>query len=321
MAAGSTSTRRVLAAAAAAALCAGGAARAQPQAPPIRICDESGCRVQGADYAPPDPAIAEQAVREDVDTYQGEPLAALAADLEAGRPTAAYKLGVVAQYGVGGRPVDEAKAATYYAFAAARGHTWAQYRLASLLSSSRTVRRDPGRALELFFAAAKAGQPQSANNVGLAYLKGRGLPQSNGEAIRWLTVAAEGGVPEAQYNLGLIYLRGDSGAQDLYQGLKWTKTAARAGQLGAKKALGRIYMTGMENVNPDIAEAKRQLEPVALSGDREARGWLDEILRAQAQRREAEMANAKASAAMFGALASFALKEMFAPPPRVIVVG
>ena len=284
----------------------------------IRICDEQGCSIRAPDYAPVDREAAERAAREDTDTYQGEPLGQLMADYQAGNTTAAYKLGILSQYGIAGRKADPSQAETYYQFAASHGHVWAQYRLASLLSAG-VGRRDPAKALELFFAAAKGGQPQAANNIGLAYLKGKGLPRDIPQAIRWLTVAAEGGVPESQYNLGLIYLRGDADTQDLYQGLKLTKAAADAGQLDAKKALGRIYMTGLNNFHQNLGEAKRLLEPVAARGDPEARAWLSELRQTEERNQAHAQEMAKQNTEMFKFLGGVALATMLAPPPTYII--
>ncbi len=291
-------------------------AEAQQQA--IRICDERGCSMRAADYTPADEAAAERAAREDNDTYQGEPLQQLWAEYQAGDVAAAYKLGIVSQYGIGGRKIDLAQAETFLNFAASHGHIWAQYRLASLLSSGQG-RRDPAKALELFFAAARGGQPQSANNVGLAYLKGEGLPRDVHQAIRWLSIAADGGVPEAQYNLGVIYLRGQGDTQDLYQGLKLTKAAADAGQIDAKKAIGRIHMTGLNNVRQDLREAKRYLEPVAAKGDKEARAWLAEIRETEERDEAHAQEMAKQNAEIFKFLGGVALATMLAPPPVYVV--
>ena len=262
---------------------------------------------------------AEEAIREDIDIYRGEPVEALTVRAEAGDATAAYKLGQIYQYGIGGRRPDFAKADAFYRTAAAQGHTWAQFREATLLTDPRNPARNPSRAMELTLAAAQAGHPQAANNAGLAYLHGKGLPKDSREAVRLLTVAAEAGVPQAEYNLGVVHLRGDAGEPDMYRGLKWTTAAAKAGQVGAQKMLGRIYLDGMPNVPVDVGQAKHWLMPVAASGDREARAWLNDIAARERAQAKHDAAVAKQNAEVFKFLAGVALATILAPPPTYVV--
>jgi len=295
-----------------------GAAHAGHPPQTIRICDDSGCHDRDANYARPDEKAAQRTMASDPDTYRGESRADLLAAYAQGDPIAAYKLGIVSQFGAGGTRPDEAAAVRYYSAAAAQGHAWAEYRLATLLTVGRTVPHDPARAFELQFACAKQGQPQCANNVGLVFLRGTGVPRNDAEAMHWLTIAAESGVAEAEYNLGVIYLRGDVG-QDLYQGFKWTKAAADAGHPAAQKVLGRLYMTGLDTIRQNIDEATRWLEPVAAHGDREAQGWMAQIRHGQdIDRADAERMQQQ-SAQMFTALAGIALNAMMAPPPVYLV--
>ncbi|HEX4303522.1 MAG TPA: tetratricopeptide repeat protein [Rhizomicrobium sp.] len=291
---------------------------ADPPQTPIRVCDESGCRTQGADEAPPSPEEDAHAAAQDSDTYRGEPRDVLEQRFADGDPVAAYKLGMVAQYGIGGMKIDERAAVRYYEAAAAQNHAWAQFRLGVLLTNGRTV-RDPQRAMEMFFAAAKGGQPQAANNIGLAYLTGHGLPRDVNQAVHWLLIAANGGVAEAKYNLGIIYLRGDADGQDLEKGWKWIKAAADSNNLGADKVVGRIYMTGLDTISQDMDEAQRWLEPPAQKGDKEARAWLKQIRAAQAHDRKVAEALQREEADTMRMLAAAVLVSALSPPPTIIV--
>lgn len=286
----------------------------------MRICDNNGCRSVPREHVASGTLNSAQKIREDSDGYRGESVGALEQLFRDGDAVAAYKLGIVNQYGVGGRKKNFQEAQKYYEFAANDGHAWAQYRLASLLHVGTGRANNDARALELFFAAAKAGHPLSANFIGLAFLQGNGLPRDPTEAVNWLTVAASAGIPEAQRNIGLVFLRGESGKRDLYQGFKWIKSASAGGDAVAQKTLGRIYMTGLDTVQQDLDEAARWLEPLADSGDKEAKLWLKDINRG----READRAYAEKmqeqSAETFRLLAGVALSAMMAPPP-VYVVG
>ena len=285
----------------------------------MHICDSNGCVDRPSGYVSPDPDQAAKAAKEESDTYQGEPVAQLQSQYESGSPAAAYKLGMIYQYGIGRSKINESEAAKYYEFAASAGNIWASYRLATLYSSSRTIPRKPQRAVELYFAAAKGGQPQAANNIGIAYLKGTFLPKSNSEALRWLTIAAEGDIAEAKYNLGLIYLRGEAGDRDLYQGWKWIQSAARSNQVAAQKIVGRIYMTGLNNIEPDLNDAVQWLQPLAAKGDRDAVRWMRQIDRAERAYLQRQMRLEAEAAQTMRLLAEASLISALSPPPTYVV--
>jgi len=285
----------------------------------IRICDNNGCRDQAPDYVAPDPNAGLKAARQDQDVYRGEPREQLISDYENGSPAAAYKLGLIALYGIGNTPKNEVEAAKYFDYAAAKGHVWAEFRLAGLLSNSRAVPRDDRRALELLFAAAKAGQPQCANNIGLKFLSGDGLPRDSQEALMWLSIAAEAGVPEAQFNLGALYLRGDTGSRDLYLGYKWLMKASKLGNPDAQRALGRIYMTGLDTIAQDLNKAVDLLQPLADRGDKDAKAWLSQLQKSQEAEEEAAEKARERSNETFKFLAGVAFSTIFAPPPVYVV--
>jgi TPR repeat protein len=83
------------------------------------------------------------------------------------------------------------------------------------------------------------------NNLALAYLKGKGVPQDKKQFLIWTKRAAEAGNAEAMHNLAIAYLKGDLGVpQDKKQFLIWTKRAAEAGNAEAMNNLHRAYLKG-----------------------------------------------------------------------------
>ncbi|MBU8547085.1 MULTISPECIES: tetratricopeptide repeat protein [Roseomonadaceae] len=251
----------------------------------------------------------------DPDLYRGENPAELQQAAREGDARAAYRMGQVLEFGLGGRGRNPAEAMRWYEQAAEANHHWAQFRLAQMLESGR---RDRGRAVRLTVAAAEGGVAQAAYNLGMMHRSGQGVARDAGEAARWLTVAAENGVPEAQYNLGLMYFRGDGVPRQLYDALSWMRQAAQGGYLPAQKAVGRLYMTGLDTMGQDLTEARSWLSLAASRGDREAQGWLRqldrEVREERAFQRELQLQAAETQALW----ASIALAAFLAPPPVIV---
>ena len=286
----------------------------------IRVCDTTGCAYRDPAIATPDPREdARTGQQADADIYRGEKLAELQAAAASGDTVANYKLGQAYLYGLGGTPRNPSLAAHSFANAADRGHPWAQYRLAQMLLEGQGVGRDSQRATTLTLAAANGGQPQAACNVGIMYLFGNGMPKDTTEAARWFTLAAENGVAEAQYNLGLLYYRGDGVPQQLYAALQWMRRAAQGGSLAAQAAVGRLYMTGLDTMGQDLQEARTWLTIAAGRGNGNAKRWLAEIDRAEAEEREQGRALQRQAAQTATYLAAAIFAAAIAPPPVYVI--
>jgi len=80
--------------------------------------------------------------------------------------------------------------------------------------------------------------------------------------------------PAAAYDLGMRLFRGDGFARDPYGAMTWMRRAAEGGDTRAATALGRIYLTGLEEMGPDVREARSWLATAAARGDREAAALL-----------------------------------------------
>jgi FOG: TPR repeat, SEL1 subfamily len=101
--------------------------------------------------------------------------------------------------------------------------------------------------------AAKQGDADAQNNLGLMYIKGNGVPQDYAEAAKWFRKAAEQGFARAQYNLGIIYQTGNGVPQDYAEAIKWYLNAAEQGYADAQNNLGLMYQNG-EGVMQDYAK-------------------------------------------------------------------
>jgi TPR repeat protein len=256
----------------------------------------------------------------DPDLYRGEDAGGLQTAAASGDARAAYLLGQIHEFGLGGRPRRGSEAARWYGQAADQGHPWAQFRLAQMLESGGAGRRDRPAAVRLTVAAAQGGVAQAAYNLGMMHRAGNGVARDAGEAARWLTVAAENGVPEAQYNLGLMYFRGDRVPRQLHDALSWMRQAAQGGYAPAQKAVGRLYMTGLDTMGQDLNEARSWLSLAASRGDREAQGWMRQLDR-EAREEAAFQRQLQMQAAETQAMwTSIALAALLTPPPVTYIV-
>jgi TPR repeat protein len=73
------------------------------------------------------------------------------------------------------------------------------------------------------------GNPDAQTEVGLCYLKGRGVEQSPAQAMQWFTKAAKFGDGPAMSFLGRMYAEGNGVPRDYAKAIDWFQRAADAG--------------------------------------------------------------------------------------------
>src|SRR5262249_26239434 len=91
----------------------------------------------------------------------------------------------------------------------------AQFNLGVQYENGRGVRKDLGKAAELYQKAADQGYPPAQYNLGLLYEHGEGVPKDLGKARELYQKAADQGYALAQCNLGLFYQNGQGVPKDL----------------------------------------------------------------------------------------------------------
>ncbi|MFS8036644.1 tetratricopeptide repeat protein [Xanthobacter sp. AM11] len=99
-----------------------------------------------------------------------------------------------------GVPPDRAEAARHYRDAAARGHAWAQFNLASLLLDAEDFAANPTPALQWFVRSARGGNPKAMAMVGRFLEHGWGRHARPAAARRWYRRAAMGGDYRGQFD-------------------------------------------------------------------------------------------------------------------------
>lgn len=110
---------------------------------------------------------------------------------------------------------------------------------------------DYGRALDLFHRAAEQGHGSAADDLGVSYFHGRGVPQSLAEAARWFTRGAELGDAGAQHNLGQLLDSGIGVDADPARAREWLHRAALQGHADAQNRLGVLHRNGRGGTQSD----------------------------------------------------------------------
>ncbi len=145
-------------------------------------------------------------------------------------------------------------------YAAANGHTVAQWKLGRMYADGDGVKHDDLRAFEYFRGIADAhaeeapGTPQArfvANAfvaLGNYYLEGipdtAVKPDIERAREMYAYAASYFGDPDAQYRLGRMYLDGNGGLKEPKQAARWLSLAARKGQYQAQAVLGAMLFKG-----------------------------------------------------------------------------
>jgi TPR repeat protein len=127
------------------------------------------------------------------------------------------------------------------------------------------VVRNASEAMQWFAKGAKAGDPESQFELGLAYFSGDGLTKSPTlTAWWWEKSALQGHVPSA-CNLGNLYNTGVGVGKDSKKAFFWTAKAAQQGDKFAQFNLSQMYRSG-EGVPEDEQQRYQWLRAAAEGG-------------------------------------------------------
>lgn len=120
---------------------------------------------------------------------------------------------------------------------------------------------DYARAAAEWQAAADAGDVAAMRNLGLLYLKGRGVPADRTQAERWFRAAAEAGLDRAQVNLAALLQDSDP-----EQARAWYERAAASGNPYASAALAAMDAAEEQAEGTAPADAA-PVEPIAAPAE------------------------------------------------------
>ncbi len=93
-------------------------------------------------------------------------------------------------------------------------------------------------------ARAERGDAQAQQELGVAFAKGHGVPQSYAEAAKWYRLAADQGHAAAENALGELYEAGQGVRSDASQAAAWYRRAADQGNASGEYNLAVLYVIG-----------------------------------------------------------------------------
>lgn len=125
------------------------------------------------------------------------------------------------------------------------GHAWAQRVMAGFLRESTVVASDPERGLALLLAAAKQGDVSAQDQLGFAFLVGRGAPKDPVQARFWLRKAADQLDYTADTKLAEMLRDGEGGDVDLSGAFsRFAKLAFNKGETLAQIDMAAAFANG-----------------------------------------------------------------------------
>lgn len=135
------------------------------------------------------------------------------------------------------------------------------------LVQAKSLHREGDHAAEfaLLKQAAVDRNPEAMTSLGLAYLRGEGVPIQQDSAIKWLRRAADKDDPRGLNELGEAYQRGEGVELNYYWARRRYEAAAAIGFGVAMRNLGNLYREGL-GVSANGALALDWYEKAARAG-------------------------------------------------------
>jgi TPR repeat protein len=123
--------------------------------------------------------------------------------------------------------------------------------------------------MQWFRQAAASGNADAAEQIGLLYLNGQGVPQDDDQAQTWFLKAAKEGSGDADVELGLLALNGHGGKGDAVQAMDWFRRGAAAGAANGEEQIAFLYLRG-QGVKQDDGQAISWFRKAAADGSTDA---------------------------------------------------
>ncbi|GBC01725.1 hypothetical protein RclHR1_04300007 [Rhizophagus clarus] len=164
-----------------------------------------------------------------------------------------YNLGRSYQYGNGVKK-DEGKAFELYKELAEQGYSNAQNKLGYCYEGGIGTKKDLEKAIYWYQRAAKNQNKFSQYHLGRCYEFGNGIEKDEVKAFEWYRKSAEQGYYDAQNELGYLYESGVIIEKDLEKAVYWYQKAAEKGNKFSQYNLGICYQYG-NGIEKDEAKA------------------------------------------------------------------
>ncbi|MCD8352074.1 MAG: sel1 repeat family protein [Planctomycetaceae bacterium] len=192
---------------------------------------------------------------------------------EAGDERGGFEYGKKLYSGAHGSP-DTAESLKWLIPAAEHGNIEAAYYAGAAYLSEADVEPNPVEGERWLRRAATSGMAQAQGDLGLAYYSGLGgLKQDYGEALRWFTLAAKQGNGDACNKLGVIHRQGLGVQPDPERAILWFSMGANMGDQYAQFNLANSYMNG-DWLGRNFIQAARWYEQASLRGNTDAQYFL-----------------------------------------------
>lgn len=130
--------------------------------------------------------------------------------------------------------------------------------------------------LDLYRHLANKGEAWAMYNIGVAYAKGNGVPQSDDVALTWYMFAAEKENIDAYMALGKLYSDGTAFKPDYTAALDWYTKAATAGDATAQYIVASMYHKGL-GTERDPQKAAEWFKKAAAQKYGDAKSRLEEL--------------------------------------------
>ena len=166
-------------------------------------------------------------------------------------------------YGEGNGVLRNAYTAVeYFKKAADKGHSYAQYSLASVYLLMGLTEE----AAKYFEKAAEQGNAEAQFNLARMYYFCNGVKQDYAETVKWLEKAAEYDYWPAVYALGYCYILGEGVPESFYNGIHKVQEAAENGLEAAQVSMADYLYVG-EKIKCDYAKALEWYKKAAEQGN------------------------------------------------------
>jgi len=111
---------------------------------------------------------------------------------------------------------------------------------------------EPQRALGYFQRAADMGHAESAWQIGMAHLRGAGVPESDVLAYDWFVRAGEGGDPRGDASAAYLLSHGRGTVEDDREARRLYARAAEQGNAHALRGLGEMLLRGEGGARDEV---------------------------------------------------------------------
>ena len=160
--------------------------------------------------------------------------------------------------------------------AAVAGDPVAAYEIGARYLDGRGIRADASEAAAWLERAFAKGSVPAAYRLGSIHEKGMNGRKNSAEALRYYTLAAERGNIKAMHNLAVIHAEGAEGQPDMKAATRWFRMAADRGVADSQYNLGVLYARGL-GVEANLAESYRWFALAANQGDTDAAKKRDDV--------------------------------------------